>query len=219
MKKLVVFDMDGTLLNTITDMTASVNYAMDKLSLPRYREEEVKYMVGNGVRMLMLRAVTEKRKELLNEAIRLQREYYNLHTNDKTRPYDGVIDMLKTLKEKNFIVAAHTNKDENFAERLKETYFSDCLYCVCGMTENLTKPNPKRILDLMRELGVEKKNAVYCGDSDVDINTAKNAGIKCVSVTWGFRSREFLINSGAEYLADSPEQVVSAVGKLFNESV
>ena len=215
MHKLVIFDMDGTLLNTLSDLTASVNYAMRKLNLPEYGEKDVEKMVGNGVRVLMLRAVTEKRKELSEEALRLQREYYNLHTNDKTHPYEGVSEMLKTLKKKNFTVAAHTNKDEAFARRLKETYFPDCVDYVCGMTEGLTKPDPKRILELMERINVDKRFAVYCGDSDVDIDTAKNAGIKCISVTWGFRSREFLLQYGAEYLADVPEQVIKYAETLL----
>lgn len=207
MKKLIVFDLDGTLLNTLRDLTNSVNYAMTELSLKSYEDGQVRDMIGNGVSVLMSRAVSD-RQDLHAQALELQRSYYKQHTNDFTKPYCGIADMLSKLKLQNFVIAVHTNKDENCAKKLVYRYFKDKVDFVCGTTSDVTKPDAGKIVQLMRALNVSKDCAVYCGDSDVDIQTASNAGIACVSVTWGFRSKEFLLAHGARYFADSPKDVL-----------
>lgn len=210
MEKIIFFDLDGTLLDTLQDLTDSVNYAMDKLGLARYTAEQVREMVGNGVVVLMRRAVTSEHSNLAEQALVYQREYYNKHTNDYTKPYDGIESMLYYLKDKGFTIAVHTNKDANCAWNLCREYFgTELIEYVCGTCDSITKPNPARVLDLMKSRSVSKSNAVYCGDSDVDLQTAANAGINCISVTWGFRSKDFLLARGAKYLADSPLDVIS----------
>lgn len=214
MTKLIIFDLDGTLLDTLQDLTNSVNYAMDELKLPRYTAEQVKNMIGNGASVLMRRAVTDKNPKLAAQALIYQRSYYNVHTNDCTKPYDGVISMLRCLKNEGFTIAVHTNKDANCAETLCEKYFPELIDVVLGTTDCVTKPNPQKVFELMRNLKVSADNAVYCGDSDVDLQTAANAEIKCISVTWGFRSREFLSSCGAKYLADNSLAVLSYAMRL-----
>lgn len=209
MTKLIIFDLDGTLLDTLSDLTDSVNYAMAELGLPVYSSEQVRMMVGNGVSVLMRRAVTDKHIELHSQALSLQRQYYNAHTDAHTKPYDGVMDMLSTLHRRGFTVAVHSNKDENCARNLCGKYFGGLIDYVCGTTDYaVTKPNPVKVLDLMSRLEVSRDNAVYCGDSDVDIVTARNAQIPCISVTWGFRGEQFLRECGAEHIADTPSRVV-----------
>lgn len=216
MTKLVIFDLDGTLLDTLSDLTDSVNYAMTKLDLPTYSSEQVRMMIGNGVSVLMARAVTENRRELQPQALALQREYYNAHIDKHTKPYDGVKEMLSDLIARGFTPAVHSNKDENCARELCDKYFGGLITYVCGTTDYaVTKPNPIKIVELMNSLGVNRNNAVYCGDSDVDIATARNAGIACVSVTWGFRSAEFLREHGASYVADTPRQLTYIIDGIM----
>lgn len=212
--KLIVFDLDGTLLNTLTDLTNSVNYAMDELGLKRYTCEQVRMMIGNGVAKLMERAVTHEHGELKDEALRLQRSYYFKHAADHTAPYEGITDMLGKLKQNGFVIAVHTNKDENAARELCLKHFGESIDFVCGTTDNVTKPNPLKIVRLMSQLDASAQDVVYCGDSDVDIQTANNLGVKCISVLWGFRDGEFLKSHGAKLLAAAPQDVVDVLNGL-----
>lgn len=213
--KLVTFDLDGTLLDTLQDLTDSVNYAMDSLGLANYSAEQVRSMVGNGVVKLMERAVTPERIELSGEALRLQRYYYTRHSQDNTAPYKGVVDMLLSLRNNGCVIAVHTNKDENIAKPLCRKYFADLVDYVCGTTDGITKPNPLKITQLMEKLNIDVNSTVYCGDSEVDILTAKNLGVECISALWGFRDKEFLTLSGAKHFAFTPAEVVETVKKLL----
>ncbi len=207
--KLIVFDLDGTLLNTLQDLTDSVNFAMDELGLNRYTAEQVRLMVGNGVAKLMERAVTEADIRLKDKAISLQRKYYAEHNGDNTFPYAGIEDMLRSLKRLGYVIAVHTNKDQNAAQTLCSAFFDGLIDYVCGTTDDgITKPNPEKILRLAESLSAEISNVVYCGDSDVDIATAHNLGAECISVTWGFRDGKFLQDCGAKHLVSAPEEVV-----------
>lgn len=215
MTKLILFDLDGTLLDTLTDLTNSVNYAMTELNLPTYNAEEVREMIGNGVVVLMQRALTNKHINLHPQALAMQRSYYSQHNQDNTKPYNGILDMLAELKRRGYTLAVHTNKDESSAVALCEKHFGGLMDYVCGTTSDITKPNPEKALKLMEKLGVEKQNAIYCGDSDVDILTACNAGIRCVAVTWGFRAAQFLTEHGAKYLAETPLKLLETIVKLL----
>lgn len=208
--KLIVFDLDGTLLNTLQDLTDSVNYAMDELGLKPYSNEQVRMMIGNGVAKLMERAVErQSHAELKEEALRLQRLYYIGHSDVHTVPYDGIAEMLCELKRNGLIVTVHTNKDENAAKILCEKHFGSLIDYVCGTTnDGVTKPDPIKIKNLMSQLNVNAADTLYCGDSDVDITTASNLGVRCISVLWGFRDENFLKTHGAKRFAKSPRDVV-----------
>lgn len=214
--KLIVFDLDGTLLNTLSDLTDSVNYAMDKLGLHRYSREQVRMMIGNGVAKLMERAVTSARADLSGEALRLQRLYYSRFPDKRTEPYDGVTDMLSELKADGFSVAVHTNKDETVAKELCRKYFNEYVDYVFGTTsDGVTKPNPQKIAQLMTDLRLEPRQVIYCGDSDVDIITAKNLGVACISVLWGFREGDFLKSCGAKHLVNTPREAAATAIELY----
>lgn len=220
MKKLIIFDLDGTLLDTLQDLTNSVNYAMRELGLPLFTAAQVRDMIGNGVSVLMLRAVVARSSaELHSQALALQRKYYAEHTNDFAKPYDGILDMLSTLKNEGFVAAVHTNKDEDCAKILCRQYFGRLIDYVCGTTDYaVTKPNPIKISSLLERLGIASKNAVYCGDSEVDVQTAYNAGLPCISVTWGFRDEQFLKNVGAKHLASCPQEVIDLAVELTHSA-
>ena len=187
--KLMIFDLDGTLLDTLPDLTDSVNFAMTMLGLRNYSRAEVGRMVGNGMTVTLTRALGQGNITLLDEAKRLQAEYYSAHCNDKTVPFDGINRLLERLKSDNVHVAVGTGPD------------------------GVTKPDTKRLLARIAEIGATK--CMYCGDSEVDIMTAANADMPCVSVTWGYRTREELVASGATMVADTAEQVYDFAQKFF----
>ena len=205
MKKAIVFDLDGTLLYTLADLTNSVNYAMTQLKLNTYTDEQVRNMIGNGVAVLMKRALTEQNMQYFDDALKFQRQYYAMHGSEHTKPYDGICQMLQNLKN-DFTVIVHTNKDENIAKPLCNAFLKNNVDFVCGtVSDSLTKPNAQRLLQLLHTLGNPK--AVYCGDSEVDVQTAQNANLPCISVTWGFRDKTFLESHGATHFASTPEEV------------
>ncbi len=206
----IVFDLDGTLLDTLTDLTNSVNYAMQQLSLPTYSANEVRQMIGNGVVVLMQRALKEQHQNLHSDALKFQREFYSTHSMDNTKPYDGILPMLQQLKSLGVTIVVHTNKDENVAQPLCKQVFGNNVDFVCGTVDKTAiKPNAERLCALLAKLNVTK--ALYCGDSDVDIQTAANANLPCISVTWGFRDKDFLAEHGAKNFAETPFDIITYV--------
>ncbi len=211
---VAVFDLDGTLLDTLADLTDSVNFAMQRLNLPLHTAESVKNKIGSGVSVLISRALGSEHAALHDEALKLQRSYYSVHSEDKTCPYTGVAEALCFLQNKGVTVVVHTNKDENVATNLCKRMFGANVNFVCGTVDDgAVKPNAERLKKLLKSLNCHK--AVYCGDSDVDIATAKNANLECVSVTWGFRSKLFLSQHGATHFADTPQQAATAICQLL----
>lgn len=210
----VIFDLDGTLLNTLEDLTAAVNYALDSCAMPKRTIEEVRRFVGNGIRNLMLRAVPGGEDNTdFERAYQLFQQYYKLHCNDRTKPYPGIIELLEELKKQGYHLAIVSNKADFGVKELQKIYFKDYITTAIGEKEGIRKkPAPDTVQQALRELGKEKENAIYVGDSDVDIQTAKNAGLPCISVTWGFRSREFLGEHGADRFADDTKQLLQLLG-------
>ena len=206
MKKLAaVFDLDGTLLDTLCDLTASVNYAMSLLGLPLHTQDEVRSMVGNGVSVLMQRALPADKRHLHGRALALQRQYYAAHS-EHTRPYKGIVPMLQKLRQAGFRIIVNTNKDEDVAYALCRQLLAGLVDEVCGTVVGFpVKPAVVRLAPRIKDFA-----AMYCGDSDVDVMTAANAGIPCLSVTWGFRSEEYLLSHGAKHIARTPAQAEQA---------
>lgn len=205
----VIFDMDGTILYTLDDLTDAVNYAMAKVGLKLREVEEIRGFVGNGIKKLVERCMPENySKELFGRAYEYFSEYYKEHCYDKTRAYDGVNGLVGELRAKGIKTAVVSNKDDYGVKTLCDVFFKGLFDSQKGVRENLAKkPAPDLCEEALKELKAEKKNAVYVGDSDVDFLTAKNSGLDFIGVSWGFKGREFLKNLGAENIADTPSDV------------
>lgn len=201
-----IFDLDGTVLDTLCDLAQSVNFALKANGLPERSTDEVRAFVGNGIKNLIMRSVPEGTGEaLINRVFADFKEHYALHCKDYTRPYTGIIQVAEKLKAMGIKTAVVSNKADFAAKMLADYYFPKLFDCVIGEKEGVArKPAPDTVNTAMQELGVSRENAVYIGDSEVDIQTAENAKMPCISVTWGFRSREYLLKNGAKILADSP---------------
>ena len=215
-KTTVVFDLDGTLLDTLQDLANAVNYALQKQGMPKRTLEEVRQFVGNGVRLLMIRAVPDgESNPLFEETFELFKEYYGEHCNDNTKPYAGVVELIETLKVKGYAVAIVSNKIDFAVKELNELYFKGLVPVAIGEKEGIRrKPAPDTVFEASKELGKTKEEAVYVGDSDVDLETAKNSGMPCISVLWGFRDKEFLAEHGAERYAKKAEDVLRFVEEM-----
>ncbi len=208
----IIFDLDGTLLDTLEDLTNSVNYALEHCQMPLRTIAEVKGFVGNGIRTLMIRAVPEGEKNpRFEEAFAAFKEHYAVHCNDRTRAYDGVCELLEALKAKGYALAIVSNKVDSAVQDLKEKYFSVVGVAIGDREGIRRKPEADSVLLALKELGSTRESAVYVGDSDVDLMTAKNSGLPCISVLWGFRDKEFLINHGAEIFASEPSDIINIV--------
>lgn len=208
-----IFDLDGTLLDTLGDLAASVNYALRSCNMPEHSIKDVRRFVGNGVRLLMERAVPDGASNpRFDEALSVFRQHYMAHSLDTTRPYDGIPEMLAALKAKDCRLAVVSNKFYAATQELCRHFFADTIDVAIGEHEAegiRKKPAPDTVFEALRQLGVGKDNAVYVGDSDVDIQTARNSGLPCISVLWGFRDRDFLLKNGAETFVSAPSEISS----------
>ena len=215
--KAVIWDLDGTLLNTLDDLAASTNAALLKNDLPQRTTDEVRRFVGNGVRRLIEQAVPEqgekhpKFQQVLDDFV----AHYGAHSRDNTRPYDGIMEALEQLTEMGAMHAIVSNKIDFAVKALSQDYFPGRMKSAVGDDPSRRKkPAPDSVLEAMRQMNVTAEECVYVGDSDVDVITARNAGIPCVAVTWGFRDEQCLKNAGAQYIAHTAEELVSAIASL-----
>lgn len=206
----VIFDLDGTLLNTLGDLTDSVNTALERYNQPICSMEEVRAFVGNGLRNLMLQAVPDgEENPVFEELFEFFCDYYRQHCNIKTEPYEGVLELMNELKGRGIKMAIVSNKIDAGVKELNEKFFAEYTDVAIGEREGISrKPAPDSVNEAIRILGVEKEHALYVGDSDVDIKTAKNAEIRCVSVTWGFRDEAFLMENEAGVMIDRPLELL-----------
>ena len=207
--KTYIFDLDGTLLSTLADLAASTNYALRTHHMPERSLDEVRRFVGNGVKKLMERAIPDGlNNPLFEETFATFRQHYMQHNLDTTQPYPGIMQLLEQLKGEGKNIAVVSNKFYAATRELCRHFFGDLVPVAIGEREDIRKkPAPDTVIEALRELGVDKEGAVYIGDSDVDIMTAKNSGMPCVSVLWGFRDREFLLEHGAITLILKPEEM------------
>lgn len=216
MKKAIIFDLDGTLLNTLEDLYQSTNAAMLQYGFPERTLEEVRQFVGNGALTLMKRAVPGgEDNPHLADCLRAFREHYQQHMNDHTGPYPGIMEFLQKLSREEYPMAIVSNKPDFAVRELAEEFFGDVIKVAIGESEGvLRKPAPDTVALAAERLGVLLSDCIYVGDSEVDLETAKNCGIPCASVTWGFRSREYLLSLGAEHTAGSPEELYKLLAAL-----
>ena len=208
-----IFDLDGTLLDTLGDLAASVNYALRTHGMPEHSIDDVRRFVGNGVRKLMERAVPDGADNpRFDETFATFRQYYMAHSLDTTRPYEGIPETLAALKARGCHLAVVSNKMMAATQALCHHFFPDTIEVAIGEDEAAgirRKPAPDTVFAALKTLGVGKEDAAYVGDSDVDIQTARNAGLPCVSVLWGFRDRDFLISHGAQTFITHPAELLT----------
>ena len=207
-----IFDLDGTLLDTLADLAASTNYALRTHGMPEHSIDDVRRFVGNGVRKLMERAIPNGEANPDFEAtFATFREHYMHHSLDTTQPYPGIPEALAELKAKECRLAVVSNKMMAATVELCRHFFPDTIEVAIGEHEAegiRKKPAPDTVFAALRELGVDKSGAVYVGDSDVDVQTAANSGLPCISVLWGFRDRDFLIQHGAKTFISAPSELL-----------
>ena len=208
--KTFIFDLDGTLLNTLNDLAASTNHALLTNGMAERSIDEVRQFVGNGVRLLIERAVEPgSDKATIDRVFADFKTHYMHHSLDTTRPYDGVMDMLHELRHRGIRIAVVSNKLCAATRELCHHFFADTVEVAIGEKEGIRrKPSPDTVIEAMLELGVDKADAVYVGDSDVDIATAKNCGMPCISVLWGFRDKDFLIEHVAQTFVNHPSELL-----------
>lgn len=208
--KLVIFDLDGTLLNTIDDLGIACNHALLSFGYPTHTLEEYKHLVGNGIDRLIFRALpeTERTEQIVKQLRTVFVNYYDNHCCDLTKPYAGMVMLVKSLIAQGVKVAVASNKYQAAAQKIVEHYFPCNQLIIKGQQEGVpVKPNPMVIDNIVSECRVAKSDVVLIGDSDVDIQTARNANIKSIGVAWGFRGRAELENAGADEVVDNVEQL------------
>ena len=204
-----IFDLDGTLLDSLEDLKDAVNHALRLSGFPERTIDEVRGFVGNGVGKLVERSVPGGKDNCHFPQVMADfNSYYLLHSCDKTQPYPGVTDLLGRLRSEGKRVAVVSNKFDEAVKLLIARYFNGLVEVAIGEKPGISrKPAPDTVVEALRELGADGSRAVYIGDSDVDVLTARNAGLPCISVLWGFRSREFLEKHGAQTFVSSPKEI------------
>lgn len=211
--ELIIFDMDGTILNTLDDLKNSLNHALALSDMPVKELEDVRKIVGNGIRK-MIECATPKGTDAAQEDKIYEdfMEHYQVHCADLTRPYEGIVALLQILKEKNYKTAVVSNKADDAVQDLCNQYFKDLFDCAVGeQAEIAKKPAPDMANMVLKTLDIPREKAVYIGDSEVDIATAKNSGLDAIIVEWGFRDKDFLKEHGADIIVSSPQEILSLV--------
>ena len=203
--RAVLFDMDGTVLDTLRDLWAAVNVSLERFGLPEADLDTVRAGLGNGAAHLIACCAPPERQE---EVLAFYKPWYDAHCNIHTRPYAGILPLMERLKAAGVRQAIISNKPDPAVQELARAYFPGLLETAVGESASVRrKPNPDAVLSAVARMGLSVKDCVYIGDTEVDLATARNAGMACVAVTWGFRSREQLIEAGAERIADTAEEL------------
>ena len=217
MKKLVIFDLDGTLINTIADLGACTNYALQRLGYPTHDIESYKLRVGNGINNLFRRSLPEGEKTDEN-VLRVRREfipYYNAHNTDLSRPYPGMSELLEELQAQGILMAVASNKYQEATTKIITELFPNIRFsAILGQREGVNiKPDPQIVYDILKVAGANKEDVFYIGDSGVDMQTGVNAGVETCGVTWGFRTRAELESFHPQYIMDSVEELKQIIMK------
>lgn len=209
--KAVIFDLDGTILNTLPDLTESVNYALNKYNFPIRTIDEVRSFVGNGVGLLIKRSLpTGTDEKICQECLDEFKSYYENHYAVKTVPYESICDVLSQIRNKGIKIGVVSNKFDSAVQDLCKIYFDGLIDVSVGEKDGVPrKPSPDSCEYVINALGQPKNEILYIGDSEVDILTAKNAGLQSISVSWGFKSKEFLFENGASKIIDNPNQILN----------
>lgn len=216
MKQLVIFDLDGTLLNTIADLANSTNHALKQCGFPTHETDEYPFFVGNGINKLFERALPEAQRNEEN-VLRVRKEfvpYYDKHNADFSTPYPGIPELLEELQAKGIMLAVASNKYQSATEKLIKHYFPNIRFvAVFGQREGITpKPDPTIVNDILAIAQIAVKEVLYVGDSGVDMQTAINSGVTSCGVTWGFRPRAELEAFNPDYIVDSPKEISGILG-------
>ncbi|MDD2470677.1 MAG: HAD family hydrolase [Methanocorpusculum sp.] len=211
--QVIIFDMDGTLLNTLDDLYNAVNYVLLKFGYPLRTREEVRSFVGNGVQRLVDFAIPNGQNNPHREEIFADfKQYYNIHGREKTQPYPGITELLQELKSRGYQLGVVSNKYDAAVKTLSEIYFPGVFATGVGEREGVRrKPAPDSVFAVLNELRADASGVLYVGDSEVDIRTAENAGVACISVAWGFRDRDLLEREGAKQIIDDPSELLQFV--------
>nr|QGT49770.1 phosphoglycolate phosphatase [uncultured Candidatus Melainabacteria bacterium] len=211
-KKIIIFDLDGTLLNTLEDLKDSTNFALKTFNYPTRNIEDIRQFVGNGVAKLIERAIPQgKDNPDFEKCLETFKKHYSKNMYNKTAPYPQILETLETLKQKGYKTAVVSNKFDMAVKELCKKYFPNLIDFAAGENEACgirKKPAPDTIIKTLEEFNLQNNEAIYVGDSDVDIMTAKNSDMPCISVTWGFRDKEFLSNHNAEIIINSPIEII-----------
>lgn len=217
MKKLVIFDLDGTLLNTITDLGKACNYALEKMGFAPHPIQAYAYMVGNGVRNLMKKAQQDADEETLDKLLQHFKAYYNEHCLDTTKPYPGINELLETLTSKNIAIAVASNKYQEATEKIIKGCFPQFNFvAVEGQKEGRNrKPDPSIIFSILEKHPVGKKDVIYVGDSGIDIECAKRACVESIGVSWGFRPASELRWANADFVVTRPAEILDHLEDEF----
>lgn len=217
MKKynFAIFDLDGTILDTLGDLRNSVNFALSKNNLPERTTEEIRQFVGNGIRLLIERAVPENTSDdVTDKCFDDFKVHYKDNSANLTKPYCGVVEMLNELKNNGIKLAVVSNKADFAVQGLIKQYFPDLFDFSVGERDGIKrKPSPDSVFVAMKHLGADKADTIYIGDSEVDIETANNSGVPCIAVTWGFRDKDVLKKLNPQYIVNEPKEIVDIILK------
>ncbi len=210
MKKSIIFDLDGTLLDTLDDILNAVNHSLKKYNLMPITKDECREFIGSGPFVLIEKSVKEN-KEKLGLVYEEYLSYYENHNDINTKPYEGILELLNTLKENNIRLAVVSNKQDSAVKEMVSKYFGDTFELAIGSSSNLKKkPSFDMIQLVLNSLGIDKKDCIYIGDSEIDIKTASNK-MDLIMVSWGFRNKNTLFSNGAKLVVDSTKEILSIV--------
>ena len=213
---MIIFDLDGTLLDTAQDLHLSLNYALKTHNLSPTTKQETISMLGNGIDILVAKAIPNgKENPLFDTIFNTFKEYYSKHLNDYTTPYPQIIELLEHLQQQNIKTGIVSNKFDQGVKELHQKFFSNLINYAQGVDENVQKkPAPDAIFTIINKLDAKNEKNIFVGDSEVDIKTAQNANIPCISVSWGFKTKDFLKENNATHIIDTPFELLDMINKI-----